>query len=160
MAVGGSVFKEPYYNSRVGATPRRLDRLCKLVRPGFVGIGTTSPQSLLQVAGNATVGGLTNTGNSTIVGTVNVGGKLGFTNGVYSAGAGTLVPLSVNPSPWAYQNINGVSGFVYLSGGTVSSIAIDGTTVANTVPATVYLAPGHTVTVTYSSQPVAVWQPF
>ena len=61
------------------------------------------------------------------------------------------IPTPASGTP--YQNIDGVSEAVYIAGGTVSQVAKNGVTLFTTTNVTVWLEPGESVTVTYSSAP-------
>jgi len=62
--------------------------------------------------------------------------------------------VTIGPSPWTYTNNDFVREAMYIRGGTVSDITKDG--VAGIFAAsnvTVWLEPGESLTVTYSSPP-------
>lgn len=66
--------------------------------------------------------------------------------------AGTTSAISVTASPFTYTAGNQYET-VYITGGTVSVVAVAGTTVFAASPCTVRLAPGKAVVVTYSGAP-------
>lgn len=83
----------------------------------------------------------------------------------YSYGPGHIVtrniglaPISISEilvavSPFTYTNKSASAEIIYIAGGTVSSIAKNGTKVFTSSPCTVFLDPGDAITVTYSAIP-------
>ncbi len=61
--------------------------------------------------------------------------------------------ISVGASPFTYTNNDFTPEAVYISGGTVSNISKDSMTIFQGTPATVWLEPGESVTVTYGVAP-------
>jgi parallel beta-helix repeat protein len=64
-----------------------------------------------------------------------------------------LAPIIVGNSPFTYTNQDGVPEAVYISGGLVSEISKEGTVVFTSAPATVWLEPDESVTVSHSDPP-------
>ncbi len=64
-----------------------------------------------------------------------------------------VAAISVTASPFTYTNADGVREAVYITGGTVSDIAKNSTTIFGATEATVWLEPNEAVVVTYSSAP-------
>ncbi len=64
-----------------------------------------------------------------------------------------LAPIVVGDSPFTYTNRDAVPEAVYITGGTVSEISKDGTPVFTSTPATVWLEPDETVTITHMEPP-------
>lgn len=87
---------------------------------------------------------------------------IGSTITAYKNGIATTPPPVATPavpsSGGAVANLTGCDVAVYLSGGSVSRVAVGGTAVLHASPATVYLPAGATVGLTYSTTPTWVWQ--
>jgi len=64
-----------------------------------------------------------------------------------------LAPIVVGDSPFTYVNRDGVPEAVYIAGGTVSEISKDGTVLFTSSPATVWLDPDESVTLTHLDRP-------
>ncbi len=64
-----------------------------------------------------------------------------------------LAPIAVGDSPFTYVNRDGVPEAVYIAGGTVSEISKDGTVLFTSSPATVWLDPDESVTLTHLDPP-------
>lgn len=77
--------------------------------------------------------------------------------GAASPISGALTAPAMPASGTAYTNIFSVPVTVYIAGGTVTAIAINGTTLTNLTSGTVRLGPGDTITLTYSAAPAWVW---
>lgn len=71
---------------------------------------------------------------------------------------GYLAPPAVPASGVAYTNLTGCDAMVYLDGGTVSNIKINGNSVLRATPASVFVAAGETIAVVYSSVPTWQWR--
>lgn len=94
---------------------------------------------------NNSSGGINITGGGTISGSI-IGNK-----GYNPLGASSVSP---GASPWTYTAGN-TPETLYLTGGTVSSVAKNSQTLATASPTQVQLAPGEAVVVTYSVAPTA-----
>lgn len=79
------------------------------------------------------------------VGTGHIHDVVGFNPVGYAGIALTASPFTYNSGP--------VSETVYITGGTVSAIAVGGVTVLQASPATVHLGPNESVVVTYTAAP-------
>lgn len=77
------------------------------------------------------------------------------TNNAGYNGSANVGAVSVGASPWSYT-AGHTSETLYVTGGTVSSIAIDGTLVQATTGSTVPLVPNETMTITYSGLPTVL----
>ena len=64
-----------------------------------------------------------------------------------------LAPIAVGDSPFTYDNRDGVPEAVYITGGSVSEISKNGTILFTSAPATVWLDPDESVTVTHMEPP-------
>src|SRR5207245_347838 len=64
-----------------------------------------------------------------------------------------LAPIAVGDSPFTYANRDGAPEAVYINGGTVSEISKDGRVLFTSAPATVWLDPDESVTVTHLEPP-------
>ncbi len=64
-----------------------------------------------------------------------------------------LASIPVGDSPFTYTNRDGYPQAVYVVGGAVSEISKDGTTIFASSPATIWLAPDESVTITHSDPP-------
>lgn len=62
------------------------------------------------------------------------------------------IGLTVGLSPWSYQAGNAPEQ-IYIAGGTISAIEVDGQAIANTGPAIFNLSPSSVMTITYSVLP-------
>ena len=72
-------------------------------------------------------------------------------NRYYSAQG--IASISVGSSPFTYTNNDNVHEAIYIVGGTVSQVSKNSTNLFTTTNVTVWLEPGESVTVTYSSGP-------
>jgi hypothetical protein len=77
-------------------------------------------------------------------------------DGYNPLGLGVTTP-SVPATTVAQTNLTGTNCTVYITGGTVTAIKINGGTVLLNTPAMVYLPAGATISITYSSAPTWVW---
>ena len=87
------------------------------------------------------------------------------TNGFvsFSKNKAALNPIVPTGSPFNFTNTTTTNNInMFISGGTVSQIALNGTTIASELSgiATIPLQPGEWVTVTYGSTPTMHWKPF
>ncbi len=64
-----------------------------------------------------------------------------------------LASIPVGNSPFTYTNRDGYPQAVYIVGGAVSEISKDGTPIFTSAPATIWLAPDESVTITHSDPP-------
>ncbi len=64
-----------------------------------------------------------------------------------------VAPILVGDSPFTYTNRDGVPEAVYIAGGTVSEISKGGTVLFTSSPATIWLDPDESVTVTHLDPP-------
>jgi len=64
-----------------------------------------------------------------------------------------LAPIVVGDSPFTYTNRDGVPEAVYIAGGAVSEISKDGAIIFTSSPATVWLDPDQSVTITHLDPP-------
>ena len=64
-----------------------------------------------------------------------------------------IASIPTPPSGSPYTNYDGVPEAVYIAGGTVSQVAKNSVNLFTTTNVTVWLEPGESVTVTYSSTP-------
>lgn len=71
---------------------------------------------------------------------------------------GFLAAPAMPASGIGYTNLSGFDCMVYVAGGTVSNIQIDGHGVVGATPATIFVAAGETITPTYSSAPSWQWR--
>jgi len=67
-----------------------------------------------------------------------------------------LATIPVGDSPFTYTNRDGVPEAVYIEGGVISQISKDGTVLFTAAPATVWLEPDESLTVTHSDPPIMV----
>lgn len=84
-------------------------------------------------------------------------------NGVDSTVSNKLAPVSITPgsSPYNYTNALSYNIFVWVQSGTVSSIAINGSSVFSSTGQIIPLQPGEWTTVTYSGAPPGMfYKPF
>ena len=76
------------------------------------------------------------------------------------SGYNPVGPLASQPtvpaSGTAYANVNGVDCAVYVTGGTVTAVAIGGTATGLT-SGQFFVPAGETITLTYSAAPTWVW---
>jgi len=64
-----------------------------------------------------------------------------------------LAPIAVGESPFTYTNQDGYLQAVYIVGGNVSDISKEGRTIFNTTPATIWLDPDESVSITHLDPP-------
>lgn len=64
---------------------------------------------------------------------------------------------AVPASATAITNTTGYDVMVYVSAGTVTVVAVNGTTTGLTTPASVYLPANGTIAITYTAAPTWVW---
>jgi len=65
---------------------------------------------------------------------------------------GALTAPTVGASPWAYTNDTNIPVALYLSGGDITALSLNGTATA-TFASPLQLEPGQTVKITYSTAP-------
>ena len=92
--------------------------------------------------------GVMGTGPVALVG---AGGSL-MTNCQGANPVGMATP-TVGSSPYTYTNLDNVAEAIYVTGGTVSQITKGGLTIFSASPATIYLMPNESITITYSASP-------
>lgn len=85
-----------------------------------------------------------------------------FANGVVIGLRNVITSPTVPASTVAYTNAYGVDMMVYIFAGTVTVIAVDGVTIATatsaTLPVTVLVRQGGTITITYTVAPTWKWE--
>lgn len=110
----------------------------------FISAGTSDNYSVVgnNLKGNTT-GGLVDAGTGT-------NKSIGLNPG---ANPGSLLGITVGASPFTYTNNRGNNVSLYVSGGTVSSITMDGIQVATATNTTISVPQGVSVVVTYTVLP-------
>lgn len=64
-----------------------------------------------------------------------------------------LAPITVGDSPFTYTNRDGYPQALYIVGGVVSDISKNGTTIFSSTPATIWLDPDESLSITHSDPP-------
>jgi hypothetical protein len=126
----------------------------------FTNILSTTPTGQLVFALNSN-GTITNLVEISLKGDLSVKGNMGsltFNTGNGIVSAPTVI--TVGASPFEYTNNTGYNIIVYIGGGVITAIAINGTTIASGLTSTTihsyYLKPLNYITVTYTTAP-SMW---
>ena len=123
-----------------GPSPNFYNVVCVYSAPGGPYCGS-GPNWLNQLVAQ----GLMPTQHTLIGLTDETGKQYAYTQGIAS--------IPTPASGTAYQNVDGVSEAVYIVGGALNQVVKNGVTLFTTTNVTVWLEPGESVTVTYSSAP-------
>jgi len=123
-----------------GPSPNFYNVVCVYSAPGGPYYGS-GPNWLNQLVAQ----GLMPTQHTLIGLTDETGKQYAYTQGIAS--------IPTPASGTAYQNVDGVSEAVYIVGGALNQVVKNGVTLFTTTNVTVWLEPGESVTVTYSSAP-------
>jgi hypothetical protein len=105
---------------------------------------------------NYVIDGCSVVGNTTFsIEDLGTGSNARVTNNLGYNGAANVSGLTVGASPWTYTAGHTPEN-IYVSGGTVSEIRVDGQIILNSTGATVPLAPNQTMQITYSVSPTVL----